>query len=134
MKTRYSGTFVAVMCALLLGSSMSTASGRGGRGGGGGFGGGGGGGGGGARIGGGGGMSRPSGGGMSRPSGGGAARPAGYPEHPGLLSAVHPHSIAPAAELRARPVRQLDPVWEPGAGHDLQFSLEPDRTLVPDRD
>lgn len=75
MKTRTSGTFIVLLCTVLLGYSMSTALGRGGRGGGGGFGGGGGGG----RVGGGGGggMSRPSGGAVARPSGGfsGASRP-----------------------------------------------------------
>ena len=74
MKTRYSGISVAVLCALLLGYSMSEAFGRGGRGGGGGIGGGGGGGL--SRPSGGGGMSRPPGGGsVSRPSGGAASRP-----------------------------------------------------------
>ena len=93
MKTRYSGIFVAVLCAVLLGYSMSTAFGRGGRGGGGGFGGGGGGG----RVGGGGGgMSRPSGGAVARPSGGFSVRP----RIAGHRSAVPPHSIVPAAEPR----------------------------------
>ncbi len=75
MKTRSSATVVAVLCALMLGYSMSAAFGRGGRGGGGGLGGGGGGG---ARVGGGGGgLGGGGGGGVSRPSGGAAARPSG---------------------------------------------------------
>ncbi len=67
MKTRYSRTFVAALCTLMLGYGMDTAYGRGGRGGGGGFGGGGGG-------------ARMGGGAISRPSGGfsgGGARPGG---------------------------------------------------------
>lgn len=65
-------------------------------------------------------------------------RLAGCPElpdlHPDLQSAVPPHSIVPVAERLARPVRQRAPVWEPGAGHDLQFSQEPDLALVPDQE
>ena len=52
----------------------------------------------------------------------------------GHRSAVRPHSIVPAAELRARQVLPRAPVWVPGAGHDRQFNPEPDRAQVPVRD
>ena len=50
----------------------------------------------------------------------------------GHRSAVRLHSIVPAAEPRARQVRQRGPAWE--AGRDLQFSQEPDPALVLDQD
>jgi hypothetical protein len=56
------------------------------------------------------------------------------PPDRGHRSAVLPHSIVPAAELRARQVRQRDPVWVPEAAHDRQFSPELDPAPVPERD
>ncbi len=64
-------------------------------------------------------------------------------DHPAVLRLVRPldhghrlaallHSIVPAAEPRARQVRQRGPVRE--AGRDLQFSQEPDPALVLDQD
>ena len=60
--------------------------------------------------------------------------PGDCPVDRGHLSAVHPHSIVPAAELRARPALPRDPVWAPEAEPDLRFSQEPGLALVPDRD